>query len=77
MSRVTHSEPGLPMGEFDQNFSKNSNARGGMGGFEIDRYIIPYYTKLADFVFPPRGKTRSGVEFGLGLSLEWVPFRSF
>ena len=32
-------------GEFDQNFSKKSNApgfaRGGMGGFGIDRYIIP------------------------------------
>ena len=32
-------------GEFDQNFSKKSNARGfarggGMGGFGIDRYII-------------------------------------
>ena len=30
-------------GEFDQNFSKKSNApgfaRGGMGGFGIDRYI--------------------------------------
>ena len=30
--------------EFDQNFSKKSNApgfaRGGMGGFGIDRYII-------------------------------------
>ena len=35
-------------GEFDQNFSKKSNARGfargggGMGGFGIDRYIIGY-----------------------------------
>ena len=32
-------------GEFDQNFSKKSNARGfargGVGSFEIDRYIIP------------------------------------
>jgi len=34
-------------GEFDQNFSKKSNARGfargegGMGGFEIDRYFRP------------------------------------
>ena len=31
-------------GEFDQNFSKKSNARGfargAMGGFGIDRYII-------------------------------------
>ena len=31
-------------GEFDQNFSQKSNARGfargGMGGFGIDRYII-------------------------------------
>ena len=32
-------------GEFDQNFSKKSNARGfagggGMGGFGIDRYIM-------------------------------------
>ena len=26
-------------GEFDQNFSKKSNAPGGMGGFGIDRYI--------------------------------------
>ena len=36
----------LHSGEFDQNFSKKSNARGfarggrGMGGFGIDRYII-------------------------------------
>ena len=37
-------------GEFDQNFSKKSNtpgfARGGgggMGGFGIDRYIIPHF----------------------------------
>ena len=35
--------------EFDQNFSKKSNARGfargggGMGGFGIDRYIIREY----------------------------------
>ena len=26
-------------GEFYQNFSQKSNARGGMGGFGIDRYI--------------------------------------
>ena len=26
-------------GEFDQNFSKKSNAPGGMGGFGIDRYF--------------------------------------
>ena len=36
-------------GEFDQNFSKKSNApgfaRGGMGGFGIDRYIN-YLQKL-------------------------------
>ena len=31
-------------GEFDQNFSKKSNAR-GMGGFGIDRYIK--YVKLS------------------------------
>ena len=33
-------------GEFDQNFSKKSNAPGfarGMGGFGIDRYIIHVY----------------------------------
>ena len=34
--------------EFDQNFSKKSNARGfarggGMGGFGIDRYIIAWF----------------------------------
>ena len=35
-------------GEFDQNFSKKSNARGfaggggGMGGFGIDRYISSF-----------------------------------
>ena len=37
-------------GEFDQNFSKKSNARGfapgggGMGGFGIDRYIMNLYS---------------------------------
>ena len=42
MSKLEHS------GEFDQNFSKKSNARGfargggGMGGFGIDRYITQY-----------------------------------
>ena len=41
-------------GEFDQNFSKKSNARGfargGMGGFGIDRYIIARFafTKIID-----------------------------
>ena len=40
-------------GEFDQNFSKKSNAqgfaRGWMGGFGIDRYISTprFYTALA------------------------------
>ena len=38
-------------GEFDQNFSKKSNARGfargGMGGFGIDRYISTYLEWLA------------------------------
>ena len=38
-------------GEFDQNFSKKSNARGfargeGMGGFGIDRYIILTINKI-------------------------------
>ena len=42
-------------GEFDQNFSKKSNARGfargdggGMGGFGIDRYIRARETLLSD-----------------------------
>ena len=38
-------------GEFDQNFSKKSNAPGffpgGMGGFGIDRYITVTYTPNA------------------------------
>ena len=38
-------------GNLTKIFQKKSNARGfargGMGGFGIDRYIIPYYTKLA------------------------------
>ena len=39
-------------GEFDQNFSKKSNARGfargggGMGGFGIDQYIIWKYSLI-------------------------------
>ena len=41
-------------GEFDQNFSKESNARGfargGMGGFGIDRYIT-YANSLGVFDF--------------------------
>ena len=44
-------------GEFDQNFSKKSNARGlarggGMGGFGIDWYIRPTSLKLANVNFP-------------------------
>ena len=39
-------------GEFDQNFSKKSNARGfarggGMGGFGIDRYITRVVARRA------------------------------
>ena len=38
-------------GEFDQNFSKKSNARrfarGGMGGFGIDLNIIPAVKQLS------------------------------
>ena len=48
-------------GEFDQNFSKNSNApgfaRGGMGGFGIDRYIILKVLKdLGDDWFSVKNK---------------------
>ena len=48
-------------GEFDQNFSKKSNARGfarggGMGGFGIDRYItlsllIPLTAKVKTLLY--------------------------
>ena len=44
-------------GEFDQNFSKKSNAPGfargggGMGGFGIDRYIKPKYCEVLTFCF--------------------------
>ena len=41
-------------GEFDQNFSKKSNARefarGGMGGFGIDRYIIEFTSLMVYFL---------------------------
>ena len=42
-------------GEFDQNFSKKSNAPGfarggGMGGFGIDRYIIFFFTSCGSLI---------------------------
>ena len=40
-------------GEFDQNFSQKSNARGfargGMGGFGIDRYISPWFINKPEY----------------------------
>ena len=41
---------GQHSGEFDQNLSKKSNARGlrgGMGDFGIDQYIISFAKKVA------------------------------
>ena len=44
-------------GEFDQNFSKKSNARGlaqgGMGGFGIDRYITEALCFILQQCFTP------------------------
>ena len=44
-------------GEFHQNFSKKSNARGfareGMGGFGIDRYIMVDLVEGARGLAPP------------------------
>ena len=48
-------------GEFDQNFSKKSNApgfarRGGMGGFGINRYITYSVTKIIQTCLPRIGQ---------------------
>ena len=55
-------------GEFDQNFSEKSNARGfargGMGGFGIDRYIKPKVETNTSFFFL---HPSSGVEILLKL----------
>ena len=50
-------------GEFDQNFSKKSNARGfAIGGFGIDRYIRVYKTRVTvknSFTAPPKNKKKT------------------
>ena len=77
-------------GEFDQNFSKNSNApgfaRGGMGGFGIDRYIIqsdrptqvverctPGFSSLSIFVSFPLTYNYISTIFHHFLSLQEYP----